>query len=438
MFYKKKFLNCLKKHFILKNKKIYVAVSSGLDSMVMLDLLLKSCNNPIGVIHCNFNLRGDDSDKDEFFIQEFCLKNNLNFKSKNFNTSSIRRKTKFSIQMIARKLRYDWFKFLLNNSYCDYIALGHHLDDSIETFFINIIRGTGIKGLIGINNFKKNIIRPLFLFSKKEIRSYAKENNIHWREDISNNDFKYLRNKIRFFLKPILNYKFYNGFKKSIKYLSDEYICSSHHMDYISNYIRIEKKKCPFLVKIDLKKLIRLYPLSTYLFKIFYKYGFKNPKNLKNILNSKSGKKILSKKFCLIKDRTTFILVEKSFFLLKKIYYLHNLNTIKNPFFISFLISDKKKTNYSTYVDYEKLIFPLKIRNWEKGDKFNPIGLKGIKKLSKYFKDKKMSLVEKKNIWVLLNGDNKIIWIISDRLDQHFKVTNLTKKVLNINLHNFF
>ncbi|MFP3037307.1 MAG: tRNA lysidine(34) synthetase TilS [Candidatus Karelsulcia muelleri] len=150
MFYKK-----------LKNKKISVAVSSGLDSMVMLDLLLKSCC-PIGVIHCNFNLRGDDSDKDEFFIQEFCLKNNLNFKYKNFNTS-IRSKLKFSIQMIARKLRYDWFKFLLNknNSDCDYIALGHHLDDSIETFFINIIRGTGIKGLIGINNFKKN--KKLFL-----------------------------------------------------------------------------------------------------------------------------------------------------------------------------------------------------------------------------------------------------------------------------------
>ncbi|MFP3037340.1 MAG: tRNA lysidine(34) synthetase TilS C-terminal domain-containing protein [Candidatus Karelsulcia muelleri] len=204
-------------------------------------------------------------------------------------------------------------------------------------------------------------------------------------------------------------------------------------MDYISNYIRIEKKKCPFLVKIDLKKLIRLYPLSTYLFKIFYKYGFKNPKNLKKIFNSKSGKIILSKKFCLIKDRTTFLLVEKSFFLLKKIYYLHNLNTIKNPFFISFLI-------YDTYIDSEKLIFPLKIRNWEKGDKFklNPCGNPIKKYLSKYFKDKKMSLVEKKNIWVLLNGDNKIIWIISDRLDQHFQVTNLTKKVLNINLHNFF
>uniref|UniRef100_UPI0032B2B222 tRNA lysidine(34) synthetase TilS n=1 Tax=Candidatus Karelsulcia muelleri TaxID=336810 RepID=UPI0032B2B222 len=437
MFYKTYFIKFIKKKFNLKNKKIYVSVSSGLDSMVLLDVLMKICNIPICVIHCNFNLRGYDSEKDELFIQEFCLKNNIFFKSKKFNT--INSNSNLSIQMMARKFRYDWFKYLLNNSYCDYIALGHHLDDSIETFFINLIRGTGIKGLIGINNFKKKIIRPLYFFLKKEIISYANENNIKWREDISNYDHKYLRNRIRFFLKPILDYKFYNGFKKSIKYLYDEYVCSKTHISYIYNLITIEKKISPFLVKIDIKKLLKLYPLSTYLFKIFYKYGFNNTKNLKKILNSKSGKKNFSKKYCIIKERTTLLLVENNMNFIKKNYYIHNIDTIKIPFFIYFFLSERKKKKSYTSLDFDKLIFPLKLRNWKKGDIFNPIGIgmKGNKKLSKYFKEKKISIVDKQNIWVLINGDKKIICIIYERfecLDKHFKITNLTKKVLNLKI----
>lgn len=349
MFYKQHFLKIINQKFYLKNKKIYVSVSSGLDSMVLLDVLIKICNFKICnfticVIHCNFNLRGKDSDKDELFIQEFCLKHKILFKSKNFNPI----KRNFSIQMMARKLRYDWFKYLLNNSYCDYIALGHHLDDSIETFFINLIRGTGIKGLIGINNLKKKIIRPLSFFSKKEIRLYAQENNIKWREDNSNYDHKYLRNRIRFFLKPILDYKFYNGFKKSIKYLYYEYVCSKTHIDYIYNSITIEKKKYPFLFKIDIKKLLILYPINTYLFKIFNIYGFSNPKDLKKIFNSQSGKKMFSKTYCLLKERTTLVVVEleSNNFFLKKKYYIHNIDTIKIPFFIYFFLSERKKKNH--------------------------------------------------------------------------------------------
>lgn len=316
MFYKQHFLKIINQKFYLKNKIIYVSVSSGLDSMVLLDVLIQILNLTICVIHCNFNLRGTDSDKDELFIQEFCLKHKILFKSKNFNLNPNPNpnpnpiKRNFSIQMMARKFRYDWFKYLLNNSYCDYIALGHNLDDSIETFFINLIRGTGIKGLIGINHFQKKIIRPLSFFSKKEIISYAQENNIKWREDNSNYDHKYLRNRIRFFLKPILDYKFSNGFKKSIKYLDYESVCSKTHIDYIYNSITIEKNKSPFFFKIDIKKLLILYPINTYLFKIFNIYGFSNPKDLKKILNSKSGKKFFSKNYCLIREKTTLVVVE--------------------------------------------------------------------------------------------------------------------------------
>ncbi|WP_185856362.1 tRNA lysidine(34) synthetase TilS [Blattabacterium cuenoti] len=436
------FLKKIMKYFSGK-KKVCVAVSGGLDSMVLLNLLLHIPNLTLGVAHCNFTLRDKESNKDEDFVRNFCLKKHIMCHIKRFNTLDFSKKHKLSIQMAARKLRYDWFNELFN--LYELIALGHHLNDSIETFFLNLIRGTGIKGLLGIPVKREKFIRPLSNFTKEEILHYAKIENINWRLDKSNFDNnKYLRNKIRSVI-SIFSDPFYKGVKKSINLLYQENLLIENKIKEINQKITIEKKYNPFFYwKLSCSKILELQPLSCYLFKLFFPYGFSNMKNLENLLYAQSGKQLISKKYRIIKNENNWILISKSFLFKnkKKVFSIQNINKkISFPinvefFFITETEIEKFNPTISSLslIDFYKIQFPLKLRTWRNGDYFYPINMKGKKKLSKYYKEKKFSLLEKEQIWLLVNGNEDIILVIGNRLDDRFKVTKKTNKILGIKI----
>ncbi|WP_185874020.1 tRNA lysidine(34) synthetase TilS [Blattabacterium cuenoti] len=436
------FLDKILKSFSIKNKKICIAVSGGVDSMVLLNLFLHLPIKKLGVAHCNFNLRKKESNKDELFIKKFCFEKKIECHIKRFDTFNYSKKYKLSIQMSARKLRYDWFKELLKNYSYEYLALGHHLNDSIETFFLNLIRGTGIKGLLGITKKNGKFIRPLYSFTKKEILNYANFNKIKWRIDKSNQENKYLRNKIRLVISNISSY-IHNGFKKSIKLLHKENYLIEKNIINIYKKITIEKKYYPFFFwKIEYKKIKNLEPLSLYLFKLFFPYGFNNIKNLKNFFNAQSGKQLISKNYRIINNRNHWIVIKKNqlFKNKKKIYIIPNIkfNTISLPINIKFFFNIKKENIENSInmslIDFNKIQFPLQLRTWKKGDFFFPLNMKGKKKLSKYYKEKKFSLLEKEQTWLLINGNGYIIFVIGYRLDNRFKVTKNTKKILGIKI----
>ncbi|AWU43823.1 tRNA lysidine(34) synthetase TilS [Blattabacterium sp. (Cryptocercus kyebangensis)] len=426
------------REFSIENKNVCVAVSGGLDSMVLLNLLLHISNITLSVAHCNFSLRDKESNEDENFVRNFCMKKNISYHIKRFNTFDFSKKKKLSIQMSARKLRYDWFEELLEKNSYEYIALGHHLNDSIETFFINMMRGTGIKGLLGIPRKNKKFIRPLSGFTKKEILHYAKIKNIKWRLDSSNQEDKYLRNKIRLITSTFSN-SFYKGIKKSMEYLYKENFFIEIEVEKVHKEITVEKKSNPFLWKIECKKIKKLQPLSFYLFKLFFPYGFYNIENLKDLIHAQSGKQLISKKYRIIKNRNYWILIENNFFEKKnKVYIIQDIKFEKIdhlPIDIQFIINPKKEnTRNMSFIDFDKIRFPLQLRTWKKGDFFFPLNMKGKKKLSKYYKEKKFSILEKKQIWLLINGNGNIIFVIGNRLDDRFKITKKTKKILGIKI----
>lgn len=446
------FLEKIKRYFSFeKIKKICVAVSGGLDSMVLLNLLMDiSYIKKLEVAHCNFGLRKKESNDDEIFIKSFCEKKNIVLHLKRFDTLNFSKEKKLSIQMAARKLRYDWFNSLLKKNYsCEYyIALGHHLNDSIETFFLNILRGTSVKGLLGIPKKNKNFIRPLSSFTKDEILRYAKIKNISWRSDSSNLETKYLRNKVRLSLNNFYSYfpSFFNGIKKTINYLQYDNLIIEDKIKEICEDITEEKNNNPLVWKIKYKKLENLIPLSFYLFRIFSPYGFRDINNLKSLIFSQSGKYIISNEYYILKNRDHWILFSNKKLEGKgKNYTIQNIKEYDKNFFpikIDFSIQLKKTNNYYNnnnkfFVDFGKIQLPLYIRTWRNGDYFYPINMKGKKKLSKYYKENKYSFLEKENTWLLINGNNDIILVMGNRgnrLDNRFKITGQTKKILEIKI----
>ncbi|MDG1051856.1 MAG: tRNA lysidine(34) synthetase TilS, partial [Flavobacteriaceae bacterium] len=287
----------------LKKSKLLVCLSGGVDSMVLIDLLRRS-NYDVSVAHCNFKLRGDESDLDEKFVKKYCYDNSIQFFSKSFHTKL----PNHSLQMAARTLRYDWFNELLNNNNKDYILTAHHLDDSLETFIINLSRASGIEGFTGISPVNDKIVRMLSIFSKKQILKYAKINKIHWREDSTNKKDDYQRNYIRNQIIPLLK-KLYPNFlsqsKKTMNFLKNSQLV-------IDKYIEAVKKE-KFVIKNDEiiieKKFVRCNKNDIY--NLFKDYGFKNPSEILMLCNSISGKIIESVSHVLLSDRTNLILKKK-------------------------------------------------------------------------------------------------------------------------------
>ncbi|MDD5571398.1 MAG: tRNA lysidine(34) synthetase TilS [Bacteroidales bacterium] len=429
-----------KENLFKKNDRIILAVSGGIDSVAMCDLFYKAEFN-FSVAHCNFGLREQESDMDELFVQELAHKYKASFFSELFETKKYSEENKISIQMAARELRYGWFNWLTETTDYKYVAIAHHFDDVVETFFINILRGTGISGLHGIAAKNKKIIRPLLFAKRKEIEEYVLKNKLKYREDKSNNENKYLRNKIRHDIIPIfkeIHPEFENTIKGNIERLKDVEKIYKNEIEKVQKNLVVENKNT---TTISIKELKKINPLRTYLYELLspFNFNFSNVGNIIENLDDISGKQFLSPTHRLIKDRNELIITKINDE--QKNEYLINygdtlieaplkISIRKTPFNKSTGIQKDKNT--ATF-DADKLSFPLKIRKWENGDCFHPFGMKNKKKLSDFFIDEKFSLVEKENTWVVCSG-NKIAWIAGHRIDDRFKVDDKTKNILQLKI----
>lgn len=417
----------------LKEKKFLVAVSGGIDSMVLVHLCQQLQLN-FAVAHCNFQLRGNESDDDEMFVKTFCKKLNIpNFIQK-FDTAAFAEQQKLSIQVVARNLRYEWFYSLLANKNFDYILTAHHLDDSVETFLINFSRGSGLDGFIGIPGQNDKIIRPLLPFSRAEIEAYAKENNISWREDSSNTSDKYLRNKLRHHVIPILkelNPSFLASFENTIGHLKQSQSLAADASKTLYQIVVTEDENRSV---IDLVKLLEQENYNAYLFDWLQPFGFSDWIAVYDLINAQSGKQVLSESHILLKNRNSLLLFPKQQVTIDDFFWVQkDQSEVKIPLNLSFCNIDyiSNPSSHTIFVDEDKVQFPLTIRRWKEGDFFHPFGMTGKKKLSKYFKDEKFSLLDKANVW-LLCSEEEIIWIIGKRQDERFKVTDATTKILQI------
>lgn len=421
----------------LKGKKLLLATSGGLDSMVMVDLFHKS-NYKIAIAHCNFQLRGLESFQDEKFVQDYAALNKIKLFVTQFDTEAFAKDYKLSTQVAARELRYNWFYELLETQNFDYILTAHHADDNLETFLINLVRGTGLDGLTGIPSQNENVIRPLLVFSRKEIENYAKTNAIEWREDSSNELDKYLRNKIRHNLVPILkelNPDFLSSFQKTQNNLKDaESIVNDG--EYII-YQEVVTENEDGTVFFNLKKLTQMTNYKAYLYQWLNEFGFSDWSAIYDLVDSQSGKQVLSTQFRLLKNRDFLILSPINTLEKNQEYFIEKFQKeVKIPLNLSLCKVDDISlvTNTTIFVDANKLQFPLVLRQWIEGDSFQPFGMdRKTKKVSKLFKDEKLSLIEKENTWILCSN-NQIVWIIGIRQDERFKIENTTKNILKIEL----
>ena len=425
-----------------KNDKILLTVSGGVDSVVMLDLFIKS-RLSFGIAHCNFNLRGKESDLDKKFVKQLEKKNNIEIHTVSFKTEEYAKSNGISIEMAARDLRYEWFEKIRQNFGYSYVATAHHKNDVIETFILNISRGTGIKGLCGIQPKVNKIIRPVLFAFRKEIEEYCTTNNLQYREDASNATLKYKRNIIRHKILPELK-NLNPNINNTI--IDDIEIFNDVEKIYRSS---IEEKKLKILTKendkilINIKELKKLNPLKTYLYEFLKPYNFQS-QNITDIiksLDSISGKQFYSSSHYLIKDRNFLIISGIGFNDDKNKNFTIDKETtnVTSPIALNIKIADNDsvidlselKNKKFAFLDFDLLKFPLVIRKWKPGDYFYPIGMKKRKKLSDFFIDNKFSIVDKNNTWLLCSGDD-IIWAIGKRIDNRFKMADKTQKLFVI------
>lgn len=411
----------------LKDKKLLIAISGGVDSVV-LSHLLQQLNFTISLAHCNFHLREEESNLDETFVIDLGKKLNI----QTFVTD-IFINPNDSIQLAARELRYQWFQELAEKHHYEFVLTAHHADDNLETFLINLTRGTGLEGFTGIPEINGNIVRPLLPFSREEIIAFAKENNISWREDKSNASTKYVRNKIRHKIAPKLkeiNPNLLESFSKTIENLKESQQIIKDKVDEITK--EIISKENDYL-KFDISKMLQLLSPKAYLYELLKAYHFTEWTDIYNLLTAQSGKQVFSKSHILLKDRNFLILTSRSSKTIEKTSYFIDVDCkeITNPIHLSFteITKESTKNNQTIFVNKDLLSYPLIIRKWQNGDYFYPAGMQGKKKLSKYFKDEKLSLLEKKQIWLLCNNNNDIIWVINKRQDNRFLAKNLKNSV---------
>ena len=425
-----KLANITQQNFpFLKEKKLLIAISGGIDSVVLTHLL-SALNFNISLAHCNFNLRNTESDLDTVFVKEVAKELKIKCFTTSFETKKIAQENKESTQVAARNLRYKWFQEILEAHNFDYVLTAHHADDNLETFLINLTRGSGLDGFTGIPEINGNIIRPLLKFSRIEILSYAKENKLSWREDKSNAATKYVRNKIRHKILPVLkeiNPSLLDTFSKTLENLKESKQLIDDSIEEISKKVILKEHG---VVKFRIHEIQQLSNPKAYLYELLKGHNFTEFKDIYNLLAAQSGKQVFSKTHALLKDREFLILSEVAILNEQQktqelaFHISEDLCKITDPIQLTFeKVTAQSIQNKSTiYVSKESLTFPLIVRKWQNGDYFYPEGMQGKKKLSKYFKDEKLSLLEKQNTWLLCNADDTIIWIIGMRKDNRYSL----------------
>jgi tRNA(Ile)-lysidine synthase len=427
-----------KNHLLKKEDKVLLAVSGGIDSMVMADLFMRSGINS-GIAHCNFCLRGEESDKDEELVKNMASFHNIPFFSIRFDTKKYAEKKGISIQMAARELRYDWFKETrIKNGY-DFIAVAHNLNDNIETLLINLTRGTGIAGLTGIKNSGNHIVRPLLFATREMIRKYHIKHGVNFREDESNTQTKYTRNKIRHLVIPILK-EINPSIEATLNETAERLGATNDIVNYFTDKLRKSLlKKKNGNIAINITSLRASLWNDTLVYELFKPFGITSSliTDLHKIAEGETGGQLFTGTHRFLKNRNEIIISVKdetkdeyfkanSIAGLKKIPGIVSVSNINSA--SGFIIPPERET---ACLDLEKLSFPVIVRKWLPGDFFYPLGMKKKKKLSDYFIDSKFSRLDKEMAFILESG-GKIAWIVGERIDDRFKVTDTTKKILII------
>ncbi len=434
------FKSHIEQHFsFLKNKKLLVGVSGGIDSVV-LSFLLSKLNFDITLAHCNFKLRGNESDEDEEFVKNLTYTSSKQTLTTSFDTKNHAKSHRVSIQIAARELRYAWFQQISDKHKFDFILTAHNSDDNLETFLINLTRGSGLEGFTGIPEVNGNIARPLLRFSREEILSFAKENNIQWREDSSNASTKYVRNKIRHEVIPTLkeiNPQLLNSFGDTLNYLGQAREIIQDRIEEVKGKVfSTEAIGENSVQKISIAGLKKLSSPQAYLYEILKSYGFTAWDDIFNLLESQSGKQVFSISHRLLKDREFLLLSEISESKDRENEFKIQINQTELTRPIHLVIEHAARlqpTNLaSILVDKDLLKYPLIVRKWKNGDYFYPTGMQGKKKVSKYFKDEKFSLIEKDNTWILADAEDEVIWVINHRQDRRYISSNQSKNIIRI------
>ena len=430
-------------NLIPAGSRVILAVSGGPDSVVMTDLFSKT-GIKVAVAHVNFNLRGEESNEDENFVRSLAKEYGIECYVKNTDTHNYAGKNKLSVQEAARNIRYDWFDQLIIDLNFDLIATAHHFDDQIETFFINVLRGSGLTGLKGIPVKRGKIIRPLLFASREQIEEYANKHNLKFREDSSNLSGKYLRNRIRHSLIPVLqkvdeNYRV--GLQKTLGILNEDH--------EIFRQLLNEKKKLITekngIVSLPKSMIVSLFPGDVWLYYLLKDFGFNRDVSntvYEAIKNNETGKLFYSDNYELLNDRDLLLLKKSGARAKDGTFYIRFAgDVLTTPFkLISEIAHDVRSLKIKddptyAYFDLEKLTFPLIVRKWRKGDRFVPFGMKGSRLVSDFLVDRKIDRFVKENIYVLESG-KKIIWIIGYRVSEGFRITGKTAKVLILKLLN--
>ena len=410
-----------KEDLFSSGSKILIALSGGADSVALL-CILHAAGYPCEAAHCNFHLRGEESNRDEQFVRQLCKKYGIHLHTIDFDTTRYAAEKHISIEMAARELRYNWFEEIRNQCRADVVAVAHHQDDSVETILLNLIRGTGVTGLLGIRPRNGVIVRPLLCINREEIMRYLQSIGQDYVTDSTNLEDEYTRNKIRLNLLPLMqtiNPSVKNSLIETSNYLSDV-------ATIYNRYIEEAKTRIATTEGIRICELVKEPAPEALLFEILHPLGFNSAqiKDIANSLHGQSGKQFSSKEWRVIKDRE-FLLLEN----------IQSEDKEELPFQIikeekeytsDFQIPREKGT---ACFDADKLDGTISYRKWRTGDTFIPFGMKGKKKVSDYLTDRKFSISQKERQWVLCCGE-RIAWLIGERTDNRFRIDETTRRVV--------
>ena len=428
-------------HLADKSDRILLAVSGGIDSMVMANLFIRT-GFRIGIAHCNFTLRGRESDKDEELVRLYAANHNIPFYSIRFGTEEYAERKGISIEMAARELRYEWFEKTRKKFRFKSVAVAHNMNDNIETILINLTRGTGIAGLTGMKPVTNRIIRPLLFATRKVIVDYSRKHKISYREDKSNAETKYTRNKIRHLVIPVLK-----EINPSIEATLTETAGRFSNLNEILSDFTENLRKRAFterenLIIFNFKQLQSKIQNKTILYELLKPYGISNNNidDLQNIIKGRTGGQLFTGTYRFIKNRNEIIIVpesqpETANFKVNSVTELRKIPGIDSARYIK--ITEKFSIPGDPCIaclDAREISFPIIIRKWKKGDFFFPLGMDQKKKLSDYFVDRKFSRLDKEKILVA-ESSGMIIWIIGERIDNRFRITGSTNKALIIKAH---
>ena len=412
---------------ISENKPVLVALSGGRDSIALLDILCQIGCECV-VLHCNFHLRGQESLRDEEFVRQLCEEKNVNLIIRHFDTKAYSEEHGISIEMAARELRYAWFETMCKKLKAQAIAVAHHKDDQAETILLNLIRGTGMRGLVGMKSRNGNIIRPLLCLTREQIDAYIADRHLQYVDDSTNSETLYKRNKIRHDIIPILqqiNPSVVNTLCNNAEAINSE-------QNLLHAYVEQERERLSKTqkdtIEIDIQQLASHPMPCELLFELIRDYGFnwEQCRIIANNLEGQSGKRFIAAEYELIKDRDTLFIYKKDTEDRKPEIEISKRQRKDNEHFPS---AKAKKA----FFDAKILDQPLTLRHWQYGDSFYPLGMTQSKKLSDFFVDQKISLQRKSRLWLLLSGED-IVWIIGERIDNRYKVRHSTKEVVEISI----